>query len=502
MAGSCYTDGYNELLSQVSREFQRRFAAMASPTLSKQETVTALHQSIVAGIASGQARPPFPWRPLTWFLPRLMWMFVKIGYLSVRFRVRFIPSDAVIFRTWLVPRSVTTSRLVDDFFRELPEHLSAFENIVISYNSTDVGLLTKFGKIQKAENQVVGYGFLTLVDVVSLFLSFTFTALIQARKRYQLGGVDVTVYINRSLLLDYLGLRSFEAYAEWFKCERLVKLKIKAFVYVFENQSWEKVCCASLRGRNIRLIAYQSSGFSPIFLNFFPTEEDARRQPMPDVILTVGDHFRRYLVEHGHYAVPVKTFAALRFSYPSTDGKYLVQVPNPCIVGRILYAFPVHIEQYAEIINDLIGVFRDSGIAVDLKLHPLYRLADAKVVSELPNNFRIVTQVDMAGLRNTYDCVLFNDNSFGIEALLQGVRSYQYSRDGSFADDRFMYFRLWPVNYGLGDIKALKQALQSGEYEKAFDVEAVAEYVNGMYRPYTRTVVGQFREALDGAHAA
>ena len=67
-----------------------------------------------------------------------------------------------------------------------------------------------------------------------------------------------------------------------------------------------------LRDRGIRLIGYQSSGFSPVFLNFFPTEKDEKQHPAPVIVLTVGYYFQRYLLEHGHYLVPVEPFAALR----------------------------------------------------------------------------------------------------------------------------------------------------------------------------------------------
>lgn len=490
---------YSQLISKVFQEFSDNFAALASPTLSKQETVTALSQSIREGLMCG-GPPPFPWRRLFEFVPRMLLMFARVTYASVRFRVRSLPEGAVVFRTWLVPRSLTGSVLVDDYFRQLPEDLAVHEKVVVSFTSADVGLLNHFGRIRRDDCQIVSYGLLSLWDVLKLFWDYVSTALIKTKKKYILDGNDVSAHINQSLLLDYLGLRSFEAYAEKYKCQKLIKHNIKAFVYVFENQSWEKACCAILRGHGIQLIGYQSSGFSPIFLNFFPTEQDARQHPMPDILLTVGDYFRRYLLEQGHYSIPVEPFAALRFSYPADGNRYAVLPPNPQILGRILYAFPVHIEQYADIIIDLIQVFLDSGVGVELKLHPLYRLSDVRGLPRLPDNFRIVTDVAMDSLRETYDCVLFNDNSFGIEALLKGVKSYQYSRDGSFADDRFMYFDLWQVNYQLADLHRLKDSIQSRSYNKDFELEAVTDYINGMYRPYTRDAFDRFLELVRTAH--
>ena len=142
-------------------------------------------------------------------------------------------------------------------------------------------------------------------------------------------------------------------------------------------------------------------------------------------------------------------------------------------------------------------MFHNSGILVELKLHPLYQLSDIKGISVLPDNFSIVADVRMETLRERYDCVLFNDNSFGIEALMKGVKSYQFSSDGSFTDDRFMYFNLWKVDYQLNDLHNLKNAILSKSYNKAFDVEAVADYVNRMYHPYSPESTDQFFRILN-----
>lgn len=498
----CYSEEYNHLLSSVAQELSSEFAALASPTLSKQETVSLLYQRICAGLDNGSSTPRFPWRHLLEFLPRILFMFFRVSYAALRYRVKHLPEGAVIFRTWLVPRSFKGTALSDDYFRELADDLTESESVVTSFTTIDMGLLRKFGEVRHNGNQIISYGLLSIVDVIKLFFDYVITGLVQTRKCYSLNGRDVTAHINHSLLLDYLMLHSFEAYAEKYKCQKLAEHRVKAFIYVFENQSWEKVCCDRLREHGIHLIGYQSSGFSPVFLNFFPTEEDANQHPMPDILLTVGDYFRQYLLEYGHYSVPIETFAALRFSYPTEDGRYVVLSPNADVVGRILYAFPVQKEQYVATINDLVEVFGDGEIEVDLKLHPLYQLSDLKGIADLPNNFKIVSDVAMDALRETYDCLLFNDNSFGIEALMKGVKSYQYNRNGQFSDDRFMYFDLWQVNYQFSDLQALKSSIQNGTYMKAFDVDKVADYINGMYCAYNVGAKDRLQKLLNRSHSA
>jgi hypothetical protein len=489
-------NSFDDVIAALSREFDYNFASLASPTLSKQETVTRLYQSMRSGTGQYGVLPPFPWRELILFIPRLVRMFLILVYASIRFRVRSIPRNSVIFRTWLVQRSFLGSDLVDDYFRHLPTDLALHENVVVSFTATDFDLLNKFGRARRQKNQILSHGLLSLCDVLRLLFDYVSSALILTKKQYFVDGKNVSSFINNSLLFDYFGLRSFEAYAEKYKCEALIKHNIRAFVYIFENQSWEKVCCASLSGQRIKLIGYQSSGFSPIFMNFFPTELDTKRSPLPDILLTVGDHFSDFLLENGHFSFPVETFAALRFPYRINGDRYVVHPPNTKIFGRIIYAFSVHLDQYEGIANDLFEVFRDSGIEVILKIHPLYRYQDIRCLGRVPKNFRVVFDIDMDSLRDSFDCVLFNDNSFGIEALIHGVKSYQYSKDGKFSDERLIYFNLWRKNFVLADLIKLREAILSGSYDKSFEMDSVADYINKMYRPYTFDACVRFRKLV------
>ena len=475
---------YNNLLSLAAVELEGDFAAIASPTLSKQETVTNLYNSI-----HGQSRPNTDpvllWRSLFEFIPRLALMSFNLLYASIRFQVKELPTNSIYFRTWLEPRCVQSDVFLDDFYRNLPDDLLHENNVIVSFQPLDYSLLEKAKRINKKSNYIISVGLLDPSDIAALMLDYIFTALIKVKGCYRFKGSDVTAAINRSLLLDYLRLRSFLAYQEKFVSRKLLRFNLKAFVYVFENQSWEKACCYILKGQGPRLVGYQSSGFSPVFLNFFPTKLDAQIQPVPDVILTVGDLFTKYLLEHGNYSIPVKTFAALRFSYPNNGSHYTVTEPNPHLLGKILYAFPVQTSQYSTTIDYLIEAFANTSIQVHLKFHPMFQSDKIHLSKSIPSNFRIVDRVDMDCLSDTYDCVLFNDNSFGIESLFVGVRSYQFDPSGRFDDERFIYFNLWNTHLDYDELLLLRDQILSGNYKKSYDTSALVDYLNFMYRPYT-----------------
>jgi hypothetical protein len=486
-----YLNDYNKILSLIAEERVGNFAVMAATTFSKQETVTNLYNKIKLTESSGK-KVGFPWTNFFLFLPRLFVNWIYVFYYSIRFKVKHIPTDAIYFRTWLVPRSFSGKTLSDDYFRELITDLDSTKNVVTGYTPLDRKILKNLSTVKIRNSQIISHGLLNIKDVFSLFFDYLFTALIQVKNKYYFKNIDITKHVNRSLLNDYFCLNSFEAYIEKYRCKKLLEYKIKTFIYVYENQSWEKVCCKILGESGVRLVGYQSSGFSKVFLNFFPTNIDVKSQLMPNILLTVGDNFSNYLKENGCYNIPIETFAALRFSYPHENNRYLISSPNLNIIGRILYAFPVQFEQYIPTIHDLIYVFKGSDIQVDLKLHPLYQLDYLNDTLQLPKNFKVVNEINIETLSNKYDCVLFNDNSFGIEALIKGVKSYQYSSDGSFKDDRFIYFNLWKVNYNLDDIFSLKELIQNKKYDKSFLVDDVSKYINSMYRPYTKKAFNHF----------
>ncbi|MCW7497035.1 hypothetical protein ND860_10890 [Leptospira levettii] len=491
-----YPREYNEILSDVFREFPNNFGALASPTLSKQETVTHLYDTIInqkKGIKETINILVY----IIQFPLRIGFMFIRMVYINSITKVSNIPKDAIVFRTWLVPKCFNGKTLVDDYFRRLPSDLDKEgAEIVCLYSTINVEHAKKFKHIHKKKNQIVSLGIITFKSIVFLFFEYLFTALIKAKKDYYLNGVKITNYLNRSLLKDYFLLRSFEAYVEKYVCAELIKYNPKVFMYVYENQSWEKVCCMILKKKKVLLVGYQSSGFSSIFLNFFPTKKDMEQFFFPDLLFTVGENFKNYLLKHGNYSFPVEVFSALRFDYDFEGDFYIVKEPNLEILRKILYAFPVQIEQYEILLNDLIEVFGSSEIQVDLKFHPLYNLNDLKNIKYLPDNFCIVNDLDMDKLSDVYDCVIFNDNSFGIEALIHGVMAFEYNRFGNFYDERFIYFDLWNSKISFEELGELRQKISSLEFVKEYQLSLVSAYINKMYRPYNEKSLQQFMDRV------
>jgi len=491
---SDYHSEYNELLSKVADDLGESFAALASPTLSKQETVTLLYEKIKYN--SKRELYLDILFSMIMFLPRIIGTLLVMLYTSLRHEKTKVPTGAIYFRTWLVPKSFSQNRLRDDYFRILPVDLSKHYSVLLGYQSKNWTLVNKFFKSGRQKWEVLNMGILSVKDISKLFYEYLFKGLVRSSGSCFLNGKDISVFINCSLLLDYLKLRSFQAFVEKYVCVCLQELNISTYVYVYENQSWEKVVCNVFQNTDVRVIAYQSSGFSPLFLNFFPTKSDALKCPSPDIVLTVGDAFTDYMCSHAEYVVPVETFAALRFSYPTENFRYIVKEPNNKVYRRILYAFSVHKKQYAGIIADLVSVFGGSKIEIDLRFHPLYLQDQQDYSAELPDNFHIISDLDNNTINTTYDCVLFNDNSYGLESLLFGVKSYQYNREGIFIDDRFIRFELWNPSLCFQDLFGLRNSIIDGTLDKNLSVNKISDYMNYLYKPYTKNTLSFFEDKL------
>jgi hypothetical protein len=476
---------YNELLSRAALEHKGAFSALASPTLNKQETVTFLYRDVVNRINGKQqiSKNLNHLRLRLGFVIRLGLMFISLVRTSLQFRIKSLPENCIYVRTWLVPLSIQNERVRDEYFRQLIDDLSKYKSVVVGFQPLDYGVtLKKFKSAHKAGDFIIPVGLLGLIDIINIFVKYILSANITLKKEYHFKGNDIRNLINDSLKKDYFNLRSFQAYLELEIAKKIKVFTPEIFLYMFENQAWENAYLSTFKETETKIIGYQSSGFSFRFLNLFPTKLDGQNALYPDKILTVGDNFTKALKEFGEYPIPVETFGALRFDYPAVNGNYIIEEPTSKIFKRVLYAFPVHIYQYQQIIQDLIDVFKNTEIEVHLKYHPLYQSSDIKF--QLPSNFKIWEKKNDEKLKETYDLVLFSDNSFGIESLLMGVKSYEYKFGEIYDENRLFNFDLY---HHLLDKKALiniRDHIMNNTIVKYLNKAYIQQYIESMYMVY------------------
>jgi len=476
---------YNELLSRACLEHNGKFSVLASPTLNKQETVTLLYRDVVNQISnnSNKITKKNTVRLRLEFIARLGLMFYNLVKTSLKFRIKSLPENCIYVRTWLVPRSIQNGVVRDDYFRQLIDDMSEKNNVMVGFQPLGYGAtLRQFKNTQKPANFIIPIGLLSVFDIIKIFWKYILSAKINLNNEYSFKEKDISNLINNSLKKDYFKLRSFQAFLELEIAIKINRFSPKIFLYIYENQAWENAYLTEFEETTTKTIGYQSSGFSFRFLNFFPSKLDKINSLFPSLILTVGDIFSKTMEEVGNYPVPIKTFAALRFEYPVKEGKYTVQKPLLKINRKILYAFAVHLNQYDDIMNDLIQVFANTDIEIHLKFHPLYN--DRSINLILPDNFTIKKLIKMESLKEQYDLVCFNDNSFGIESLISGVKSFEYSVTDIYDETRMLDFQSYKNKINKEDLFVIRNSLLDGIYKKDYSVDVITNYINQFYKVY------------------
>lgn len=472
---------YNELISSARYE-KNNFSFLASPTLNKQETISFLYKNILSNKIKYRVLKLILMFLL--FIPRIIYHLYNLLVINLRFKISSLPLNHTYVRTWLVPKVFNNNKIEDDYFRNLIHDLKKDNKVVIGFSPLNYGKeLKKFQK-NKNKNFIIPIGLLELTDIFKIMYRYVFTGKANLDNEYFFNNKPVSKIINFSLSTDYFKFRSFQAYLDFEIAKKIKKYEPKSLIYIFENQAWEKSYLKVFKNSDTLKIGYQSSGFSFRFLNFFPSKTDFKKGLFPDKILTVGDHYTKILKKFGNFPVPVITFAALRFNYPVSKKKYIIEQPIKNIHQRILYAFAVHTYQYPIIINNLIKILGNTNVQVILKFHPLFDPKNNKI--NLPNNFKIWNANSYCTLKNSFDFVLFNDNSFGIESLLLGVRAYEFKFGEIYPENRMLDFNLYKSSLNIHELKSAVAKLLTGKFDKSMDKNYISTYININYKPYNK----------------
>lgn len=474
-----YITDYNNLISTVFYE-GRNFHYKASPTLRKQETVTFLFEKIINNKKSNSLVNKISL--FFEFTIRFIYHFFLLTLFSLLCKVkkRTISKKNVYLRSWLVPKSFFNKEIKDQYFKKLIKILNdKNENPIVGLHTLNYKLIFKYFFFRKKKNFLIPIGLLSIKDIFLIFYEYLFNARIKLKNKYFFDDRNVTILIEDSLSEDYFKMRSFLCYVEKKIAEKIKLFQPKALIYIFENQSWEESYNETFKNEKILIAGYQSSGFSLRYLNFFPTELDAKVYNQPDIIYTVGDIFGEILNKYGSYNCDIITLGAARFDYSKGRKKYLIEKQNKKLTKRILYAFSVNENQYPLIINKLIKVFINSQISVDLKFHPLFN--QVKLNIDLPKNFKIIDSIKMSLLRKKYDYVIFNDNSFGIEALINGVKSYEFIFQDKINERRLFYFNDYNSTLNSNQLSHLVDKYE--ENNKLFNAKSIEDYINKFYTP-------------------
>jgi hypothetical protein len=276
---------------------------------------------------------------------------------------------------------------------------------------------------------LVPHSFLRLRDVIAC-LWHSLVHFPKRRTYPPFCGLDISDLIFNDLRQEWFTQREAENFLYKRRIERMKDsgIIIERFIYTFENHTWERITCDALREAypSIKLIAYQPNGLPLLLLNYFISESESHRIPLPDRIVANGSYTARVLADGGFGHQRVVLGGALRQSYlqPLLYGGRLPEKP-PKTQSPILVTPSISYARTIELIQKILEAFgRSTDLSVIIKCHPSIQFQQLKryvVSGDLPSNIHISTEPLMKLLPGA-GLLIYNDGTFAAaEALAFGI---------------------------------------------------------------------------------
>ncbi len=275
---------------------------------------------------------------------------------------------------------------------------SSAEVAIVPYVLSTMHYSTALKKMEKSgEKFLLPYAFLGIKDISSVAFKIAFS--VPQKKDFPLfEGMDISELIYDDFRRDWIGitlprdLTFHKVVRGWKK----FSLNLNSFIYPFENQTWEKVFCLSLREfyPEIKIIGYQHSSISKMLLHYFFSPYESKIIPLPDRIITNGRHTEKLFKESGYDPEKVALGGAIRYENVMKELKIPSQENQlEGAKSTVLVTTSISGTEAVELIWKAYRAFEDSAMHnVIIKCHPVlpYNKFEKDLINlELSKNFRL-----------------------------------------------------------------------------------------------------------------
>jgi hypothetical protein len=216
----------------------------------------------------------------------------------------------------------------------------------------------------------------------------------------------------------------------------------RSIVYVFENQPWEKMLCMAARKNSVKLIGYQHSSISRLFLSQFIGKGESSFVPLPDKLVTSGDQLAKLYKEGGMPEDKIVVGGAWRYLHMIDDAvsaafekkdlnKKPVALITLCMDRAILKSM---FENICKAIskNDL-----NKKIEFWVKPHPADTRNEMSRLNRMISKYPVVNE-PFDTLLKKIDIIISTASVSGLEAFLCGKKVILYMPENLLAADPLM----------------------------------------------------------------
>ena len=199
---------------------------------------------------------------------------------------------------------------------------------------------------------------------------------------------------------------------------------ITRIIYIFENQPYERAICWEVRRSlpNATVVGYQHAQMTPLVLQMSLAPDGEEQAPLPDWIVTLGEHTARVLAECGHAPERLRAGGALHMQSLLAHRSSHGLSPGPPDGPTVLVATERR-EEATELVDLAVQLFKeDEGVRVILKYHPAFPFSEVGGWSSdrLPPHVSVSTQ-PITELILKSSVMVYSHSAVCVEALALGL---------------------------------------------------------------------------------
>jgi len=454
------------------------------------------------GLSLGKVTRVFPAYLLFYFLRA-----IKYRIVNRRF-VRYKPEEKeqLVIATLINHQSFDEKgRYRDTYFGNLVDFLAERNQSPLIFGKIIGKYYEDLNRICNCSNDLdiipIEY-FLSFQDIFSCFVKSLskFFSIPKIKGETRFNGIDVGYLIKRLIKQDFS--RGYFTNLMFYYCAKAMsrKVKIKSFLYPFENRSFEKMYLFAMEnpGTPSLTVGYNHASITLKHTNLFLSLEEKDIVPLPDKIITLGEIPRDILVNLGNFPEEkVSIGCGLR----QTISTGITVKPKPQKISSILVVLTAEVEEYIKILTFLNKAFLgyQSEFRILIRPHPVTPLKKAlELIPELKFKYEDVGGVPLANVLDDSDVVLYTSSTVGVEALAKGLPVIYLDFGDVICTDPL--FDLGNFKWSVSEPSEIPQILQeinqmSLEKYQAHQKEAI-DYALKFINPATEENLNKFWEMI------
>src|SRR3989338_702486 len=341
--------------------------------------------------------------------------------------------SATIIKSLILPSSFQKNEEYRDlYFHNLLENTPNLSQVLILVNVLNhfKSYLSKIKHSNHSGHQIYPLEyFLTVKDIVNLFLNQIYEYFhVFIKYQNSIPNISFENFNLKTTLIHtlYKELNS----NQWLKNLTFFyatknlsqEIKIKKFIYPFENRSSERLCIKALKhySPNTSIEGYQHASIHQEHLNFIMLQDEHKITPLPHKIWTTGTWPKEYFIQKGNFPKNLLGIGgALRQNFTEQTQAKKIKKYKIFTIGIVLASGEF---EYIGLISFLNQISALKQYRIIIRPHPEISFDVIRPhFKHLNFNFTIDGEIPIEEFLNKIDLIVYASTTVSFEAIFKGI---------------------------------------------------------------------------------